>query len=80
MPGTDEPTAVTEAAESSTSGSRRLAVARGRAQERLKRQRDVFRPLGWAVIALVTISTVGGQPAPAMRSTGSASPSRCRPS
>jgi signal transduction histidine kinase len=70
MPGTDEPAAVTEAPESSTSGSRRLALARERAQDRLKRQRDIFRPLGWAVIAIVTISNIGAHPAPGMRGTG----------
>lgn len=67
---TEEPRIETAASESTEPGSRRLSGARSRAQARLKRQRDTLRPLGWAVMAVVAISTATGHPAPGMRGTG----------
>ena len=44
----------------------RVAAARLRAEQRLRRQRDTLRPVGWAVIAAVAISVISGSPAPAL--------------
>ena len=44
--------------------SRRVAAARSRARERLHRQRDTLRPLGWALIVAVVASAIAGHPAP----------------
>jgi signal transduction histidine kinase len=43
--------------------SARVAAARSRASERLRRQRQQMRPLGWAFIAAVVISAQQGRPA-----------------
>lgn len=48
------------------SESRREARARSRAEQRLHRQRDTLRPLGWAVILAVAASAIGGHPAPGL--------------
>jgi signal transduction histidine kinase len=50
--------------------SAREAQARTRADQRLRRQRDIFRPLGLIVIAAVAISSINGHPAPAAHGTG----------
>jgi signal transduction histidine kinase len=44
-------------------GSARVAAARSRASERLRRQRQQMRPLGWAFIAAMVISAQQGRPA-----------------
>ncbi|MDX6309243.1 MAG: hypothetical protein QOI06_2289 [Nocardioidaceae bacterium] len=44
--------------------SERVAGARLRAEQRLRRQRDTLRPIGWAVIAAVAVSVIAGNPAP----------------
>jgi signal transduction histidine kinase len=44
--------------------SPREAEARTRADQRLRRQRDIFRPLGLFVIAAVAIGAINGHPAP----------------
>ena len=46
--------------------SRRLAAARERAEGRLRRQRDLLRPLGWAVILVVVAGAFGGAPHPGL--------------
>jgi signal transduction histidine kinase len=48
-----------------TPQSVREAEARGRAVQRLRRQRDTLRPLGLVVIAAVAIGAITGHPAPA---------------
>lgn len=50
--------------------SRRVSVARQRAAERVRRQRDVLRPLGWTVIAVVAAGALSGDPAPAVHGKG----------
>ncbi len=49
--------------------SARVSAARSRARERVDRQRQLLRPLGWVLIAIVV--TAGLNPAPGW---GSASP------
>jgi hypothetical protein len=48
----------------------RLVEAQQRAEERLRRQREVLRPLGWAVIAVVVASVVTQRPASVATTTG----------
>lgn len=44
--------------------SRRVRAAKDRAEQRLRRERERFQPLGVALIALVIITTAGGKPGP----------------
>jgi len=44
--------------------SRRLAAAGERAERRLRRQRDLLRPLGWAVALVVAAGAFGAEPHP----------------
>jgi signal transduction histidine kinase len=53
-----------------TPESAREAEARARADKRLGRQRDIFRPLGLVVIAAVAIGAINGHPAPAGHGDG----------
>ena len=54
--------------ETPTSGeSVRVDEARSRATERLGRQRQSLRPLGFALIAVVVVSAANSRPAPGMR-------------
>lgn len=48
----------------------RVADAQRRAEERLRHQRDLLKPLGWAVIAVVVASVVTQQPAPGPTAAG----------
>ena len=48
----------------------REAEARARADQRLRRQRDIFRPLGFVVIAAVVVGAFNGHPAPAGHGDG----------
>lgn len=50
--------------------SQRVAQAHAVAQARLRRQRDLLRPLGWAVIAVVTATVVTQRPAPGVHGAG----------
>ena len=50
--------------------SAREAQARARADQRLRRQRDILRPLGLVVIAAVAIGAINGHPAPAGHGSG----------
>lgn len=50
--------------------SERVAEAQQRAEERLRRQRDLLRPLGWAVIAVVVASVATQRPAPGLTGSG----------
>jgi signal transduction histidine kinase len=47
-----------------------VAEARIRADERLRRQRGVLRPVGWAVIVAVVAGSAGSHPAPSLHGTG----------
>src|SRR5215472_18176953 len=49
--------------------SARVAAARSRASERIRRQRQQMRPLAWAFIAAVVISGEQGRPAPGLAGT-----------
>lgn len=66
MTASEEPASVIDAATTSASESRRLTDARERAERRLRRQRDMLRPLGWALIVAVVAGTNGGHPAPGL--------------
>lgn len=48
----------------------RVTDALHRAEERLRHQRDLLRPLGWALIAVVVASVVTQQPAPGPKGAG----------
>jgi signal transduction histidine kinase len=50
--------------------SAREVEARARANQRLRRQRDTLRPLGFVVIAAVAIGAFSGRPAPAGHGDG----------
>lgn len=51
-------------------GSARVSAARSRATTRLIRQRDTLRPLGLAVMAIVTVSAAASGPRPAWHGRG----------
>jgi signal transduction histidine kinase len=51
-------------------GSAREADAQARADKRLRRQRDVLRPLGLVVIAAVAVGAINGHPAPGFHGDG----------
>ena len=53
-----------------TAGSAREAEAHARADQRLRRQRDILRPLGLVVIAAVAIGAINGHPAPGVHGEG----------
>jgi signal transduction histidine kinase len=46
--------------------SDRVAEARSRARERLHRQRETLRPLGWATLLIVVLGSANSQPAPGL--------------
>ena len=46
--------------------SERVAEARARSQERLRRQRRSLRPLGWAVILVVVLGSANSDPVPGL--------------
>ena len=46
--------------------SERVAEARARSQERLHRQRQSLRPLGWAVILVVVLGSANSHPVPGL--------------
>ena len=50
--------------------SARVAAARSRAAERLRRQRGLLRPLGWAMIVVVWAGAASADPAPATHGKG----------
>jgi signal transduction histidine kinase len=50
--------------------SAREVAARERADQRLRRQRDILRPLGLVVIAAVAVGAINGHPAPAGHGLG----------
>jgi signal transduction histidine kinase len=53
-----------------TPSSAREVEARARADQRLRRQRDIFRPLGLVVIAAVVVGAINAHPAPAGHGDG----------
>jgi signal transduction histidine kinase len=50
--------------------SQRLAAARESARQRVHRQRDTLRPLGWAMILVVAAGAAGATPAPGWHGRG----------
>jgi signal transduction histidine kinase len=50
--------------------SPRLVEARARAQERLRRQRGILRPVGWAAALAVLLGAFNGHPAPGVHGQG----------
>ncbi len=50
--------------------SQRVAAARALADSRLRRQRDLLRPVGWAVVAVVTATVVTQHPSPRLHGPG----------
>lgn len=67
---TDESARTVEPQASDPRGSERVAEARSRADERLRRQRGALRPLGVAVIVVVVAGSAGGPPTPGLRGPG----------
>lgn len=51
-------------------GSAREARAHARAEQRVRRQRDVLRPLGLVVIAAVAVGAINAHPPPGLRGEG----------
>ena len=49
--------------------SERVAEAQARSQERLHRQRQSLRPLGWAVILVVVLGSANSDPVPGLHGT-----------
>ena len=58
--------AVSASQRASALDSERAAEARARAQERLHRQRQTLRPLGWAVILVVVLGCATSHPVPGL--------------
>jgi signal transduction histidine kinase len=50
--------------------SARVTAARARARERQDRQRQLLRPLGWALIAVVVTAGINNTPAPGLTGAG----------
>jgi signal transduction histidine kinase len=50
--------------------SARVSAARSRARERVDRQRQMLRPLGWALIALVVTAGLNSHPGPGLSGAG----------
>jgi hypothetical protein len=50
--------------------SARVAEAREHAADRVRRQRDTLRPMGWAVILVVVAGALSEQPHPAIQGKG----------
>src|SRR5438067_399137 len=50
--------------------SARVAAARTRAAQRLRRQRGLLRPIGWGMIVVVWAGAAGSHPAPALHGKG----------
>jgi signal transduction histidine kinase len=67
MRAPEEPAPMIDAPAASGTESRRLAEARERAAQRVRRQRDTLRPLGWAVILVVATGAAGGEPRPGLQ-------------
>jgi len=63
----EERATVIEAPATPGSESRRLAEARQRAAQRVRHQRDLLRPLGWAAILVVATGAESGQPRPGLQ-------------
>jgi signal transduction histidine kinase len=66
----DEPTTAMATNPLSGMESGRLAEARGRAAQRVRHQREILQPLGWAVILVVAIGAAGATPHPGLHATG----------
>ena len=60
------PGAVTGSPPASGLDSERVAQAQARAGERLHRQRETLRPLGWAVILVVVLGSANSHPVPGL--------------
>jgi signal transduction histidine kinase len=67
---TEESVTAAEISASQPNASLRVVQARSRAEQRLTRQRDTLRPLGWAVILAVVVEAAGGHPGPRLDGTG----------
>jgi signal transduction histidine kinase len=63
-------TAIEQSGRPGAAASERVAAARSRAEERLRRQRDLLRPLGAVVIVAVIAGSASGHPAPALHGSG----------
>jgi signal transduction histidine kinase len=66
MSASNQSASLLEVPESAVTQSARVAEARSRAGERLRRQRQTLRPLGIALIAAVVVSAITGHPAPGL--------------
>ena len=57
---------MTDSEQTSGLDSERVAEVRARAQERLHRQRQTLRPLGWAVMLVVLLGSANSNPVPGL--------------
>jgi signal transduction histidine kinase len=67
MPAIEAPGPVNDAPAVPGGESRRIAVAQERAAQRLRRQRDLLRPLGFTAIVVVATGTFGANPHPGLQ-------------
>lgn len=67
--GAGAPGSAAEPGGAGAADTARVAAARSRASERIRRQRQQMRPLAWAFIAAVVISGEQGRPAPGLAGT-----------
>ena len=70
MSAPGEFTTATNVPVTSAHESPRIAEAREHAAQRVRRQRDTLRPMGWAVVLVVIAGAIGGQPHPAIQGKG----------
>jgi signal transduction histidine kinase len=62
----EESASLLDVSPSAEDESARMAEARSRTGQRLRRQRQTLRPLGFALIAAVAVGTINGHPAPGL--------------
>jgi signal transduction histidine kinase len=67
MPAIEEPAPVNDAPAIPEGESRRIAAAQERAAQRLRRQRDLLRPLGITAIVVVATGAFGANPHPGLQ-------------
>jgi signal transduction histidine kinase len=70
MPAVEEAATMIDPPAPLGSESQRLAAARESARQRVHRQRDTLRPLGWAMILVVAAGAAGATPAPGLHGRG----------
>lgn len=67
MPSNEAPATASVGPVTAEGESRRIAAAHERAAQRVRRQRDLLRPLGWTAILVVAIGAAGANPHPGLQ-------------